>query len=355
VKANCGAEILGLGIVTAVGLSAGETARSVRAGISGGRATPHVDLRDESILMAYLPDEVLPPLVDEVQDHYSFSDRQGRMISLAGLALAEALESIPVADPIALFLAVPDAPSGQETPAPPELLDQIALQAKVKIDRAKSALFAHDRAGGMTSLQQALERLAQDPNALVVVGGVDSFLDPMLLLDLDEAGRLKTPNSFDGFRPGEAAAFFVLGSSGMAQRLRTRLLGRIDALGLGIEPGHRGSEKPYRGDGLAAAFSQLFANAGTIEPVQSVYGGLNGEHLGAKEWGVALARQRDRLAPDFRFDHPLDCLGDVGAATGAVLIVLATMAMDLGHRGSPCIVWCSSDREQRGAALLRKA
>lgn len=353
-KAARGAEILGVGLVTALGLSAGETARSARAGLSGARETPYMDLRDEPVLMAWVPDEVMPPLSDEVQEQPSFGDRQGRMIALAGLALQESLESIPVADALSIFLAVPDAPEGEENPAPMELFDQIGHQAKLKIDRTRSMLFAHDRAGGMTSLQQALERLANEPQALVVVGGVDSFFDPGLLLDLDEAGRLLTAASYDGFRPGEAAAFLVLGAPGMAQKLRIRQRGQIAAVGLGIEPGHRGSEKPYRGDGLAAAFAQLFANAGTTDLVQSVYAGLNGEHFGAKEWGVALTRQRDRLASDFRLEHPLDGLGDVGAATGAVLLALATTAMELGHRRSPCLVWCSSDREQRGAALLRK-
>ena len=61
----------------------------------------------------------------------------------------------------------------------------------------------------------------------------------------------------------------------------------------------------------------------------------------------------ERFAENFEVEHPADCLGDAGAALGPILLGLAALGLEKGYRGSPCLVWSTSDREPRGAALLQ--
>jgi 3-oxoacyl-[acyl-carrier-protein] synthase-1 len=346
------AEILGVGMITAVGLSAAETAGAVRAGIVGVRATPFLDLRDEPILMGVVPDDHLPDLADELGERHTLGERQARTLALGGAALAEALASVPGLARVPLLLAVPD---DEDAPPPADMLAQLAFQARADLDLARSRTFAGDRAGGMIALAHALAELGAQPGGAIVVGGADSFLDMLLLHDLDEEGRLKAAGVYDGFRPGEGAAFVVLGAPGLAARRGLHALARIESAAVAVEVGHRHSDLPYRGDGLAAAVAAAIGAAGVTAPIRTVYAGLNGEHLGAKEWGVASLRHADRFAPGVEIHHPVECLGDVGAALGPALIALAAIGIQRGYRGSPCLVWCSSDREPRGAAVLRGA
>jgi len=55
-------------------------------------------------------------------------------------------------------------------------------------------------------------------------------------------------------------------------------------------------------------------------------------------WGVAQLRPAGFLAADMKLLHPADCMGDTGAATGAILAALATAALTRGDRPSPALV-----------------
>ncbi|MCC6552276.1 MAG: hypothetical protein IT372_04540 [Polyangiaceae bacterium] len=351
-----GAEVLAIGMVTSVGLGAAGTAAAVRAGIAGFRETAFRDQRDEPIHMGVVPDELLPELTEAVQDRYAFTERQARMLALAGAALAECAEGLTGVDQAPLLLATPEAPAGvpgAEPPLGPGFLEQLALQSGVAFHAARGRIIPEGRAAGILAIEDALRRIASGDDACVLVGGVDSYHDEDLLEALDDDGRLRAPGVFDGFVPGEAAAFLALAAPGVGARRGVRPLATIDAAAAAEEPGHRFSEAPYRGDGLHAAFRALFA-AWQGPPVRHVTAGFNGEHLGAKEWGVAYLRHRPRFAEGLRIEHPIDCLGDPGAALAPVLAGLSAIGLARGYKKSPCLVFCSSDRALRGAALLRR-
>ncbi|HET6149092.1 MAG TPA: hypothetical protein VFH68_16260 [Polyangia bacterium] len=53
-----------------------------------------------------------------------------------------------------------------------------------------------------------------------------------------------------------------------------------------------------------------------------------------------------------RVDHPADAAGDVGAASGPMMLGLAAWALRLGYREGPVPVTCSSDGADRAAVLL---
>jgi 3-oxoacyl-[acyl-carrier-protein] synthase-1 len=336
------AEIAAVGMTTAVGIGAAATAAAVRAGIAGFAASPVHDRRVRPMTLALLPERALPPLEPAVaKSAPGLTAREARMLRLAAPALAEALDAAGVAGPVPLVLAVPEPRSGRRPPAGDRFLDHLAAQAGVALDPEASRLIHRGRAAGLAALAAAAELVAAGAAPLAVAGGVDSFLDLHLLASLDLEDRVLAPGIADGFVPGEGAA--GAGDSALAG---------IAATGSGAEPGHRASAEPCRGDGLAGAFQAAFAAAPDAPPVATVFAGLNGESFGAREWGVAYLRSADRFADGFAIEHPVDCFGDPGAALGPLLAGLAALALARARIAGPCLVWCSSDGEERAAALL---
>ena len=348
-----GADILGIGMTTAVGVGAPQTATSVRAGIARLAESRMRDRYLDPIVMATLADDDLPPLEASLEARGDLSPHEARMLRLAAAALVEVVGDAAAVARIPLLLAVPEADAGQAAPAGDRFLARLARQSGIAFDVAGSAMFPHGRAAGFHALAAALRLLESGEVGLVLVGGVDTHLDKARLATLDRAARLLS--SGDGFAPGEGAGFLLLG--GEAKRAAgPGAFANLAAVATGIEPGHRESDEPYLGEGLSATLQAVFAAPGApAEPVKSVFAGLNGENFWAKEWGTAYLRSRERFEDGFELLHPVDCFGDPGAALGPILTGLAAIGIKQGHVSEPCLAWCSSDREERGAALLTGA
>ena len=199
----------------------------------------------------------------------------------------------------------------------------------------------------------AMAVLAQEPDRPVMVGGLDSHLELPLLQSLDAEDRVLAEGIMDGFVPGEAAAFLVMVSEAGKTAQRAAAPVRVAAPGLADEQGHRESDQPYKGDGLAEAVRLALAN-GRIGAVKTVLAGLNGENIGAKEWGVASLRNHAQLDPDLRFEHPADCIGDTGAAVAPLLVGLAALGLESNTYPNPCLVWSASEGPRRAAACVSR-
>src|SRR6185312_13624131 len=151
----------------------------------------------------------------------------------------------------------------------------------------------------------------------------------------------------------EAAAFLLLRNGTKPTPGKTPMA-MVLGVATGVEKGHRYSEEVYRGDGLTGTFRQLFGSVPqNQEKVRTVYAGFNGENFWAKEWGVAYLRNGEKFDEKFRMEHPVDCFGDPGAGLGPLMVGLAAIGMQKRHLNGPCLVWCSSDREERGAVVIR--
>jgi 3-oxoacyl-[acyl-carrier-protein] synthase-1 len=79
---------------------------------------------------------------------------------------------------------------------------------------------------------------------------------------------------------------------------------------------------------------------------------MNGESHWSKEWGVTGIRNKAALQPGYRMQHPADCYGDTGAASGALMVALAALGVAAGYRRHPCLIYGSSDRGPRAALAL---
>jgi 3-oxoacyl-[acyl-carrier-protein] synthase I len=252
-----------------------------------------------------------------------------------------------------VLLGTPEAWPGRPDPSGEKFLAHLAAQTKLSFDLSKSKMFPMGRAAGLYALQEALQRLKTGQTEQIVVGGVDTYLDLYLLGTLDMEGRVLAEGVMDGFIPGEGAGFLLLRSATKPVSGKSSLASVL-GVATGVEKGHRYSEEIYRGDGLAGTLQQLFRSVSlSKDKVRTVYAGFNGENFWAKEWGVAYMRSQEQFETDFRVEHPADCFGDPGAALGPITVGLAAIGMQKGYRKGPTLVWCSSDREPRAAALVQ--
>ncbi|HIJ88257.1 MAG TPA: hypothetical protein HPP97_11355 [Desulfuromonadales bacterium] len=354
--ADPGAIIIRMGMITAVGLNAPQTAASVRAGVDRFGETSIYDRRFQPFTMSILPDDVLPPLSPELEKVSGLTSRQIRMLRLATPALQEAIEGVPGLKRIPLYLAGAEPLENRPAPISEHFLQQLATQAEVDFDLAASRVFPVGRGAGLVALKEAIDHLAAGTAESVLVGGVDTFLDLYLLGTLDMEERIIGPGIMDGFIPGEGAAFLLLTAHNRANSKGMTPLGALSPVSIGFEAGHLyNSEIPYRGDGLAGAFTGLFSAGSVTEPIRELYSSMNGENHWAKEMGVAFMRNNAAFDPSYGTHHPADCIGDTGAASGIILAALAAIGIRKGYRRSPALVTCSSDRGVCGAVAVTAA
>lgn len=346
------AYIAGMGMITSIGGSAITTAAAVRARRKGTRISETYKNRAcKPITLATVPDAALPEFAGELQTSEDINLPVGRMLLMAHATLEDILGFYPQTHPLPVMLAGPAAYTGQEAPFSHAFLDLLTTQTGIEFDRPNSRLLAVGRSGVLVGIDMAMKYLTLETGDYVLVGGVDSCQDTDWLSRLDAQDRIRTEDSKDSFIPGEAAGFLLLTNKPeRAQRFGNFKI-RLSAPGLAEEPGHLYSEEPYRGDGLAHAFRTALANA-PGQTIQTIYSSMNGEHHWAKELGVAQTRNSHSIAEDVKIEHPADCLGDTGAAAGAVLVGLAALDLQKGWRKGPALVYCSSDHAPRAALCV---
>ncbi|MGH9195549.1 MAG: beta-ketoacyl synthase N-terminal-like domain-containing protein [Acidimicrobiia bacterium] len=344
--------ISSLGMVTPVGLSSRETAASVRAGIARFAQTLWTDTRLEPLVLSEVPAAGLPPLTDSPDELLSLRER--RLVQLARSALAECVAPLTSARIAArVAVALPEVTLQFLRGRNAFLAQLIATPDRLPLQPSDPP--SQGRAGGLLALGEAIARLRAGKDRFVVAGGVDSYHDPAVLRQLDQEKRVKSSRNLDGFIPGEGAAFLLLSKRRTAAEVGLPPIAVLTAVASGVEEGHFYSTAPYRGEGLAATFRTFFSSNGLREPVREVYSSMNGERFWAKEWGVAYLRSRSAFSPAHGMHHPADSYGDVGAASGPLMVGLAALGVQGGYRQSPCLVYCSSDFGPRAVVAASAA
>jgi 3-oxoacyl-[acyl-carrier-protein] synthase-1 len=324
---------------------------SVRAGIGRNVRSAVHDRFLEPITMALVAEEEIEGLAPEL-DRHGLTSRQRRMVRLAAAPLREAAARLPPSNSrVPLFLGLPEARN--ERVSAKAMLSHVVEQAGMPVDTSASEVFPRGRAAALLALEAALRFVVQAEGLVALVGGVDTFLDLGLLAELDREGRILGSRVMDGFVPGEGAAFVLLRSSRRRRASGLAATVQVSGVGTAQDKGHRYSDEPARGEGLSRSMDHLLKGmSGPPAPIAGVYAGFNGESFGAKEWGVARLRHSEHFASLAPLEHPADCYGDVGAASGALLLGLAQAALARGSRSGPALVFASSDRQDRACALL---
>ncbi len=333
-----GLDIIGVGMVTAVGLDAPSACAAMRAKLDGFVETRFIGSRDGWLTGAPVP---LP--------RQWIGER--RLAHLAAGAIGEAFDHHPPArGEAALILCLAE----EERPGRP-VRDASGLSATISeileiAPRQRTRLVAHGRPSGHVALDQARRMLAAGEAAYVMIAGVDSYLGTLAIAHYLAEKRLLTPENPNGFIPGEAAAAILCAPAGAGS------LG-LSGLGLAREAAaiYNKEDRPLRGDGMTAAYRAAFDEAG-MEMNRLGYrvADLVGEQYWFKQTALASLRLL-RGRHDFQdLWSPAESLGNVGAAVGPLMVGMAwTAARKRYAAGDPVLVEASSDSGACGAAIFQ--
>lgn len=338
-------EIVAVGARTPVGLTAAASAAAIRAGISGVREYPFVMADGEPALLA--SDRRLPATLTAAD----------RMVSLGASALAEiAAAAGPAAThpgSLHVVLAIPELRPGFEPTDATTVERGLTEQLRLHWPHAKLGLAGRGHAGVALAVEQSLH--AGQPKGegpLTLVLGVDSYLQPETLLWLEKTRKLGK-EARSGLIPGEAAGAVLLAPTGLRRQLRLPSLGRLHGVGTAHERLLPDSDTGSFGEGLTHALRKAMAGLKLPEDAaDDVYLDINGERYRSEEWGFCAMR----FSSAFRsldYHAPAALWGDVGAATGALAIVLAVESWARGYaRGARAVVMTGSLGGNRGAMVL---
>ncbi len=341
--------ITGLGMVSAVGWDVVGSCAAIRAGINrfrevdtfGARA-PHEEGEPEPVVASGVltergPDWAVRLLTRALED----------LIRNARLGRKDLAR-------IRLVLSLPEATLSTAHAALHKTLLP-TLVARTGLSTAASVISHGGNAGMLRCVQDALTAVTQPKWEACIVAGVDSHLFSEELARLDRAGRLKTPRNRDGFIPGECATAVLLERHSDALKRGAVPIASVVAAATAAEKRTIGSGDQSTGEGLATAIRTVCAS-GLPQGAPWVICDLNGESYKFREWGVVRVRLTQELNGLRRLWHPADCLGDVGASTGGVLMSVVGRSFQRGYAPADrALVWAGNDDGQRTALVLARA
>ncbi|MBI3560406.1 MAG: hypothetical protein HY080_01625 [Gammaproteobacteria bacterium] len=344
--------ITAMGALTPVGATAEESCAAIAAGITRIEEHAYYECAPEDPEW----DDTLPLYASDVPVIDPFVEGVERLLQLALPALTEVMGKAKLQrrdiENCGLMLALPQADtasSALNVPANfiPTLCKQTGL-ATFKLWKATQA----GHTGVFLLLQSAMQKLQAGEVEVCIVGGVDSYLLEERLDVLDAAWRIRSERTVDGFIPGEAAVMLLLETAAHAQARGVPILAILGEVGEGTEVETIHSKKNSTGEGLARAIETVMPR--TAAGVESVYCSLNGESYYGFEWGVVWTRLNESLQTMKTLVHPADCVGDVGAATGALLLACATSTFKKSkEKLRPVLLWTSGDSGHRMALTLQ--
>jgi 3-oxoacyl-[acyl-carrier-protein] synthase-1 len=334
-------EVTGIGMVTALGFNAPSTLAAMQAGISGVNESNWVDpVSGEPLQVAKV---ALP----------HWWEGPGKFVDLLAPAIEECLQAVEPATraDIPLLIGV----SSRDRPGrAPNFDRELWLGVHAALDlpvNPNSALFPADQVGCAQALARA-GALIESGNAVeVVVAGVDGFLSQSTLDAYIERRRVMTPSNSNGFFPGEAGCAVLVRAAAGNDASAVLILGQ----GFATEEATIDASKPFRAVGMTRALREALKSAGvTLGNVSFRLTDLSGEHYKFKEAAFAAGRLSDG-GPESTLDlwHPIEFLGEIGAAILPCLLAQAMDAMQQGYAPGPlALCHVGSDSGARAAFVV---
>ena len=322
-----------------------QTVAGVAAGMNVYQQSIFLNRQNNPMTMCEVPSEAFVKLPEKIAA-LKLSHRRERVVKLAITGLSALFEQTSLSSKTPVLFCAPEKIPGTRTTIDDRYLELMLNEFPENVDQQNSFVFPFGRAAISHALDAAKEILNSGQYEAVIVGGADSFRDPLLLEILDLEGRVLAEGVPGGFAPGEASAFLVLQ---LADQNKTDKA-RIAAWASASEPGHRYSDENYLGEALAGAV-QASLDSAPEKSIAGIYANLNGEQFFSKEWGIAQLRNNKWFAEQIDIFHPADCFGDLGAATGPVQIGL--VANQQAERKNSIQLMCfSSDLDSRSALVM---
>ena len=344
--------VTGMGMMTSVGHNAPQATTSMLAGIARFGETPQFEPTVQYPAL-YFPEPLIAAPVIGITDGLVGIER---LLALSVPSLREALECAKIGpaelSETMLFVAGSQRPgSGKGSRIDTVFVPRLASRIRGGPFKGVQYL-SRGSAGFLLALKKGMDLLRQGGCRYCVVGSADSLLDLETLSWLDSHGRLKSESNAEGFIPGEAAAFIVIELKQNALQRDVEHYALCGEAFSAEEKNTRWSETICTGEGLSGCLKNVLTGLKEQgRKLDAVLCDLNGEVYRSKEWGYALIKSfhGDMPAPPILI-HPSDCIGDVGAAIGGILVGLSCYSMKMDYvNWNDAVIWCSSDDGERAA------
>ncbi len=328
------------GTCCAVGYNLAAASCAMRAGMAHFQESEFIDLSGEALVVARLP----------------LGDLWGpkRLAQLAKYAVADCAKAAGGIDPnhtALLLLAAEKGRPDSDIKRYHETFGAIEEVCRARF-HAASAIFPGGRAGIGEALLHANKLLREQHVTQVLLVGVDSYLNAATIQSYLNQERLLCSANSNGFVPGEGAAAVLLTlAAGQAPGLL------IAGVGCGVEHSRPDGEMGNRAFGLTQAIRQASSLA-AIAPEQWQFrlSDQNGEQYFSREGANAYSR----VMAESRVFLPVltiaDCIGEVGAATGILMLAyLSVVMLRADGPGKTGIMHLANDNGARSACVLKQS
>jgi 3-oxoacyl-[acyl-carrier-protein] synthase-1 len=342
--------IVSTGARTPLGFEAASSAAAVRAVISAVREHPFLIDQAGDAMAGALDAELDPRLLGPE-----------RLLALARPALFEACSPLTNSGgwhaPLPVYLALPEYRPGFDDRAAATVRDELAATNDLPFRMAEVAVAPMGHAAGLAAIVKAVGQIEAGAFDACLVGGVESYFQPETMEWLDENLQLAGARSRSGFVPGEGAAFSLLMNEAACDRSGLSALARIRSANTGREANLIKTADRCLGKGLTEVVqSVVLPLRERVAVVDAVICDVNGERYRAEEWAFVSLRLGQYFADPTAYQSPADCWGDMGAASGPLFAMLVCRAAACQYAEGPnTLIWASSERGLRGAAILETA
>jgi 3-oxoacyl-[acyl-carrier-protein] synthase-1 len=332
--------VYGVGMICGVGLNAPAACAAIRCGINHFRETRFMDNGGEWIMGCEVPLE---------------QPWRGRtkLVKMLAMAIRECLANPeatvdPAKTPLLLCVAETGRP-GRLAGLDDELFRELQDELRIEFHE-KSGVTPQGRVAGAVALYRARKMIHEEKIPHVLIAGVDSLLVGPTLMAFEEKDHLLTRQNSNGFIPGEAAAAVLIGAPQAENEARLHCLG----MGFSVEKATVDSENPFRADGLSTAIKGALTEANcTLGATDFRITDLSGEQYYFKEAALALSRTLRQRKEFYDIWHPADCIGEVGAAIGPVMLTVLRTAQGKDYApGKNILCHSGGDNGKRAALIL---
>ena len=327
------------GMVSGVGLDAPSSCAAIRCAIDNFQETRFMDKGGEWIMGSSVP----------LEQPWRGRTKLVKMASMAIRECLEYFEEVPADIPLFLCVAERERP-GRLEGLEEKLFGEIEAELGYQFHPEESRGIPLGRVSTAVALKHARELIYEKQIPYVLIAGVDSLLVGPTLAAFEENHRLLTSQNSNGFIPGEAGAAILVCHPSYSND--SKLL--CNGIGFAIEVANIESEEPLRAEGLCNAIKIALGSSNCeLGDLDFRIADVSGEQYYFKEAALALTRTLRQKKEHFYIWHPADCIGEVGAAIGAIMLITALTGSKKQYTyGNRMLLHSGNDSGQRAAAIL---
>ncbi len=326
-----------LGMISALGVGAEFNAAAMRCGYDGFESADNIYPDKTGLHIAQAP------LPLSLRGNSRFKEMVKRAVADAHLKI----------DEIALCVCMPHLSINGAT-AIKDTFDSIiqgVMEAAPTVTIRKGYGFSKGRASFGFAIQKAQDILYNNKVDSVLIVGVDSLLSPNAIRYYLEGSvnRLLTDKNSNGFIPGEAAVAVLCGKpkEGISSM-------NIASVGFGEEPVGVYSEDVLKAVGMTkSTFDALEPLGIYADDTDFRISSVSGESYFFKELTLTHTKTMKKSRTDHPLWHPADSIGEVGAAVGGAMLVMAEYAFKNKYApGKKALCHLSNDSSERVTFIL---